>query len=157
MRRIVSHPFLAKYRFLVYNSSPCVCREICELVGGRSSFGRALAFQAGCSRFETDRPLQRGSRARGGIGRRTRLRIWRITSCGFKSLRAHQWLKLLLFFLSECSSVGRVLVLGTRCRRFESCHSDQKKTTSFFLNFHYFNHIFRHTYAIFNPSASFDT
>ena len=31
--------------------------------------------------------------------------------------------------ISRCSSVGRVLALGARCRTFEPCHLDQSKLT----------------------------
>ncbi len=34
----------------------------------------------------------------------------------------------IVVYLSGCSAVGSALALGARCRRFESCHSDQKSS-----------------------------
>ena len=46
-----------------------------------------------------------------------------------------------LIKLSGCSAVGSARALGARCRRFESCHSDQKKTVILIQNCsHFFIH-----------------
>ena len=34
-------------------------------------------------------------------------------------------------FLTGCSAVGSALALGARCRRFDSCHSDQNSSLNF--------------------------
>ena len=41
--------------------------------------------------------------------------------------RSTKGLKFQSLFFSGCSAVGSARALGARCRRFESCHSDQKK------------------------------